>query len=226
VKPATGNAPVRPVIRLVALSVLGLAAVAGVGIELAASEDPVALLRYYTIQSNILVAAATTAEIAVLARRGRTGPAFARARMAAVLAIMVTGILYSLFLAGRWRPAGIQAVSNFLLHYFVPAAAFAVWLAFAEKGFLRMGHAPSWMAIPLLYTAYSLVQGEMTGFYPYWFVNPHAAPPEGLGSWGGLAAFVGAVCLGFFLVGAILVLADRALAKRPSLPASASRGAP
>jgi hypothetical protein len=199
-------------LRMAALAVLALGAAAGVVLEIYCS-GTAGTLRYYTIQSNILVGAAALVELGILSARGKASPGFARLRMAIVIAIMVTGALFSLFLADRWHPEGVRGFSNFLLHYFTPTATFLVWLVFAEKGSLRFAQAPLWLVFPLLYVAYALIQGGLTGFYPYWFLDPHSAPPDGIGSWNGLAAFVGIVCAGFLAIGAALVLVDRVLAK-------------
>ena len=200
--------------RMAALAVLAAAALGGAGLYLAIEPGgPLAQLRYYTIQSNLAIGAVWLAEIAFLARSGKTGPGFSRLRAAAVMAIMVTGILFSLFLAGNYRPRGLHELANVLCHYLSPAAALLYWLAFAEKGRLGFRQAPLWLAFPLLYAAYALVQGALTGFYPYWFLNPAALPPKGLGSLAGVLAFVGIVAAAFIGLGALMVLADRLMAR-------------
>lgn len=201
--------------RIACLAFMAAAALGGAFLYLVIEKGgPLAQLRYYTLQSNLLIGSIWLAEIFIVARSEKTSTAFSRLRAAAVMAIMVTGIIFSLFLAGKFRFAGWHSVANFLCHYLSPIAAPLYWLAFAEKGRLRFRQAPLWLAFPLLYVAYSLVQGAFTGFYPYWFLDPVSAPPKGIGSLAGVAAFVGIVSAAFLALGALMVLADTLIARK------------
>ncbi len=203
-------------LRLTALASLALTALTGTAIYLLFEKhNPLGQLRYYTLQSNILVAAAAIAEIVLLLRSKPLGRGFGGLRIAAVIAIMVTGIIYSIFLAGAAVRTPAQVVANILCHYASPILAPIVWLAFAEKGVLSLKQAPLWLAFPLAYVVYALVQGWLTGFYPYWFLNPIQARPQGIGSIWGVLGFVGIVSAAFVLIGALLVGVDRILKKKP-----------
>lgn len=206
----------RTVMRLVAVCILTLGSFAGIVIQMAVmshARDAFGILRFYTIQSNILVVIAGIVEIVLLARRGRTGKAYERLRMAVVIAIMVTGIIFTIFLAKTFTPDGAAWIADFLLHYFTPLAAFVVWILFAEKGFLHMKQTPLWVAFPLLYALCCIAQAPFTHFYPYWFLNPHHAP-EGIGSGKRVAIFIVVMCAIFLLLGSLMVLIDRTIAKR------------
>jgi hypothetical protein len=201
--------------RIASLGALALSSIVGTIIYMARGKDPFSILRYYTTQSNIILAAVCVAEICILLRDGKAGKGFARLRQAAVIAIMVTGIVFSLFLAGKVRFMGWYTIGSFLSHYFSPFMAPVVWLIFSEKGHAHLRHAGFWLAYPLAYVAYALIQGALTGFYPYWFLNPSQPRPQGIGSYPGVAAFVAVMSASFVILGLLMVLADRALAKKP-----------
>lgn len=179
-------------------------------------DRPAANFRYYTTLSNVLLAVVCLADLWFLLRGKKTGRAFALTRLSAVIAIMITGIVYSIFLAPSIRFRGWLTVGNFLSHYLSPFLAPLSWLLFAEKG--RVGFRQVWasLAFPLAYVAYALIQGGLTGFYPYWFLNPAKPRPEGIGSYAGVLAFVAVVSACFLAIGFLLVAADKALARRAS----------
>ncbi|MBN1241369.1 MAG: Pr6Pr family membrane protein [Spirochaetales bacterium] len=171
------------------------------------------MLRYFTIQSNLLVAALALAEFALVALGRMPGRRFARARGFGLVAISLTGSAYALFLARVWSPTGMMAVGDTLAHYVSPLAALAIWALFSEKGKLRLRDAALWLAYPAAYLVWSQINGALTGFYPYWFVNPKPAP-EGLGSAWLVLAFAAGTCAVLWLLGAALVGIDRALARK------------
>lgn len=200
--------------RVAALAALAASSIAGVAIFLSRSVNGLSHFRYYTIQSNIIIAGVAIGEIAIILGRKRIGKAFALLRLCAVIAILVTGLVYSIFLSGKVRYSGVMVLGNILCHYLSPFAAPLIWLAFAEKGLVGFRQAGAWLAYPMLYVAYALVQGRLTGFYPYWFLNPAKAPPEGIGSYPGVLAFVGIVSAAFLAIGFLMVLADKALSHK------------
>lgn len=203
-------------LRAFALALLALASGLGVAFILAAKPDAAEALkslRYYTLQSNILVAAYAVADLALVLRGKAEGRSWGMIRLAVTIAIMVTGIVFALFLSGNFHLGGLTGTGSLLCHYVSPVLALLCWLAFADKGHASARQAPLWLAYPLAYVAYALIQGRLTGWYPYWFLNP-GPRPDGIGSLGGVAIFVLVVTAAFLLIGALLVLIDRLMAKR------------
>jgi hypothetical protein len=90
------------------------------------------------------------------------------------------------------HPQGAQFVANLFLHALIPAAmaledVMAPWPRIAASQ-------PWWvLSFPLLYCVVGLVRGVVTGWYPYFFLNPAE-----VGGWGPLALFCGAL-LALFL---------------------------
>ena len=61
-------------------------------------------------------------------------------------------------------------------------------------------------AYPLLYAAASLLRGSLDGWYPYWFLDPGRAAPDGAGSFAGALAWSGGLGVGFVLLGLAMAL--------------------
>jgi hypothetical protein len=49
---------------------------------------------------------------------------------------------------------------------------FVDWLIDPPKGTIRFRRALPWLVVPVVYVGYSLVRGQLTGWYPYPFLNP------------------------------------------------------
>lgn len=202
--------------RIAALASLALSSGLGVAFILAAKTEALEVfksLRYYTLQSNILVAVYAVADLALVMRGRAEGRVWGMIRLALTIAIMVTGIIFALFLSGGFQLSGLTGAGSLLCHYVTPILALLCWLAFADRGHASFRQAPLWLAFPLAYVAYALIQGALTGWYPYWFLNP-GPRPEGIGSAGGVAIFVLIVALAFMVIGALLVLVDALMARR------------
>ena len=172
------------------------------------AERIVRLLGYFTIQSNLLVAASTVG----LARDPqRDGRVWRVLRLAGLVGITVTGVVHWVLLRPLLDLTGWSALCDLLLHVVVPLLAVAGWLLFGPRPRVTLGALLWTVAWPVAWLAYTLVRGAFTGFYPYPFLD--------LGVRGG--ASVAVACLGVtgrILVVALLVrLADRWLPVPSSL---------
>lgn len=164
------------------------------------------MLRFFTIWTNLLVAAAFTAT--ALGRAGRIGP---RAMAGLSLSIMLVGIVFKLLLAG-FSPHAF-ALGNLLLHTVSPIAVPAFWLAFVPKGRLRVADPFWWTLYPLAYLAYALLRGDLDGRYPYPFLDVAVL------GWGGMTANALAIGVAFLAAGLFAVWIDRLLGRSPMEPA-------
>lgn len=126
---------------------------------------------YFTILTNILVASAfLTGSLFPRSRVGRFAnhPAVTTGL---VLYIDVVGIVYVSVLAGLWNPQGLQWWADLLLHKVTPISTLLIWIAFVPKLELSWSTALTWLPYPAAYLAVSLIRGEITGEYPYPFIN-------------------------------------------------------
>jgi hypothetical protein len=182
------------------------------------------LFSYYTIQSNLLVAAALLVGMRYMWRGKPQPEGVVIFKSGALLWILVTGVVFALLLSGLWQPQGAMAYVNLSLHYFTPLGMFLNWLLFEKKGRFKLAYMLAWLAYPLAYALGSLVRGALTGFYPYWFLNPTAPYPEGAGSWGGMLAVVGVLIAGFVLVSLLILFVDRLLGNKRDADERGKRG--
>jgi hypothetical protein len=161
-------------------------------------------LGYFTVLSNILVAAVT-----VYAAAGLDGfLSRPRVRAGVALYIAVTGLVYFLILRHLWQPQGAQWWADTGLHYAVPLTYVIWWLVAVPHGALRELDLLKWLLFPLAYLGWALLLGARYGQYPYPFID--------LGQLGWLRTILnafGVLCI-FLLLGGLILFLDRKLARR------------
>ncbi|WP_235738593.1 Pr6Pr family membrane protein [Nocardioides alcanivorans] len=173
------------------------------------------VLSYFTVWSNILVAV-----VAYLLVRNprRDGSVFNVVRLASVVMITVTGLIYAAVLAQLWDPVGWQKVADQTMHYAVPALAVIGCLLFGPGPRFRLQTLWRSLGIPLVWLGYTLVRspfitydeaGETRHWYPYDFIDV-----DDLGYGGALLNVLGVLLL-FLALGGAFVLIDRLLPPRP-----------
>lgn len=187
-------------------ALVALTAWAGLAVQLQASIELTgstaaalwAMLRYFTVLTNLLVALLFGA----IALRGRASP-FAVG--GATMAILLVGIVFALLLNGLLELSGGALLADFLMHRATPVIAPVWWLAFMPKGGLSRRDPFLWMLYPLAYFAYALARAGLDRIYPYPFMDA--------GRIGWLQTGLNAVevAAGFLLAGLLLVRLDRRL---------------
>lgn len=170
---------------------------------------------FFTILTNLLVAVALTLPVVGIGTRMGRWAASEGVRAGATMYAVVVGVVYHVLLHATWNPQGWSWVANIALHYVMPAAMLLDWMLFTPKGRLRWIDAAKWLTFPLIYGGWTLLQGAMGGWYPYWFVDVgQLGLARTLLNLGGLLAFFG-------IVGLMVVAIDRTLGRRDRTPASA-----
>lgn len=163
---------------------------------------------YFTIQSNVLVL--LTSAIMCVQPRPSGATWWRLLRLAALVGITVTGIVYVLFLARSVHLTGLAALYNQVFHHAAPLLTVAGFVALEPRqGFRRSDLA--FLAWPVLWLVYTMVRGaffdpRFTGFapkpsnYPYPFLDPSQAPPaEIVGSIAIVSALLLAVGVGYII---------------------------
>jgi hypothetical protein len=136
--------------------------------------DPHVLVRlerfisYFTIQSNIAV---LLAALAVFKGKPLDDPWWKALRLASLLGITVTGIIYVVVLSGDANNTGLGQVANLMLHYIAPPLTVIAWLAFGPWPDFKISDLPRTLLWPALWIAYTLIHGAITDWYPYPFIN-------------------------------------------------------
>ena len=126
---------------------------------------------YFTILTNILVALAFS--IAFLNKGSALQSFFQKqaVRAAIALYILVVCIVYYSLLAQIHETEGVSAILNLFLHFILPVLYLMDWVFFAPKGEMSYQSLPFWVVYPFVYGIGVIIQGTLTGFYPYPFLN-------------------------------------------------------
>ena len=170
------------------------------------------LLSFFTIDSNLLVAAISAAVALGVTRK----KLFAVLWLDALVGIIVTGIVYQVALAGLYDLHGLSLFSDTMLHKVTPILFVLGWLVAGPRGALTWRTVWWSLLYPLAWLAFTLPRGAVTGFYPYPFVDA--------GALGYGRVTLNCVAIGLFFtalaIGALLL--DRQLSKK-SLAISATK---
>lgn len=189
----------------VALTVIALVALVG---ELSTRGvfDPVNFFSYFTVQSNLIGVVVLLGS----ALRGWSGAGPSRTwdliRGAAVLYLTVTLIVFALLLSGAEVGIPLPWV-DLVLHKVFPIVLIADWLIDPPQR-LYLREALWWLAYPLVWTAYSLIRGAATGWYPYPFLDPAN------GGYQTVAGYVGGILVGGIVLIVILITVGNVLRDR------------
>jgi len=159
---------------------------------------------YFTILTNLFCAIVATAIAKSPAAESRW-QAWRQPWVvtAAAMAILMVGVIFHLLLSKQYQPTGISAVTNVIHHYIVPVGFTILWWRVVVRGSLLWNDLPRIVAYPFAYLVYILFRGEVTGLYPYFFIDvPQIGYPQALLN----AAGIG---LAFVVVSAAFVAAKR-----------------
>ena len=124
-----------------------------------------------------------------------------------MLFITIVGLVYHFLLANIWSPTGLQKIADVSLHYIVPVLYIFYWLLFVKKGEQQYNNSLTWMLYPLLYCVYALIRGAIVHEYPYPFID---VTEHGYGIVLRNSLLLAA---GYLLVGLLLILIDKEMAK-------------
>jgi len=128
---------------------------------------PLEMYGYFTIWSNTLVGLITTA-----VARGRQG-LFARPVTlgAAVVYIIVVGVIYNTLLIQLNPQTGLRLLTDTIFHTVVPLAYPLWWALLVRRGQLVWKSLWGALGFPLAYTFVALSRGALTGKYAYFFLD-------------------------------------------------------
>ena len=147
---------------------------------------------YFTILSNLLAIVLLGGQ-ALWPDWMRTNAFF---RGAVTLYMTMTGFVYAVVLAPLGVDVGDYAPwANFVHHNLAPTAVLVDWLLFPPSQKLHRNAPWLWLAFPVVYFVFSLINGSSTGFYPYPFLNP-----DSVGGPGGVALYAAVILAIFALV--------------------------
>lgn len=94
---------------------------------------------------------------------------FGRPRTQALMGgyILLVMLYYHFMLAPLFTFEGPLLIATILLHYVAPLFYLVWWILFAPHGGLRFTSVPAMLAPGLIYVAWALARGAVSGEYPY-----------------------------------------------------------
>jgi hypothetical protein len=163
-----------------------------------------AMLRYFTITTNLLFAV-------VMSGIAFGSAAFAKPFLlgGVTLSMAFVGAVYVTVLRARLDLSGDDVLADLVLHYVTPVASPAFWLLL-RTGALRHRDPFLWSIYPLAYGAYAIARGASDGLYPYPFLD---VAQFGAGQ---VAANLALLWFSFLVAGAMLVWLDRRITQPPA----------
>lgn len=161
---------------------------------------------YFTVQSNLIAAAVFTLAAIAIIRKTPFGDWFRYVRGAAVLYMIITGIVYALLLQNNpdANPALGFDWKNFVLHQLGPIFIVAWWLLWPSAKAISAREAWWWLAFPVVWIIYTLVRASFVHWYPYPFLNP-----EKVGGWGGVSLYIIGITAAFVALSQLLAWVSR-----------------
>ncbi len=157
---------------------LGLATLAAVVGQLESSRDsplfePANFFSYFTVQSNLLGAAAFLAGAAFLLTRGALPRWLELARGGPVIYLAVTGVVFALLLEDTATQNAFQVYwADRIMHLVFPVAVVLDWLLAPPRVRIDRVHAALWLVYPLAWLVYTMIRGGIVDWYPYEFLDP------------------------------------------------------
>ncbi|SEE46489.1 Pr6Pr family membrane protein [Jiangella alba] len=123
---------------------------------------------YFTVQSNILLGIGA----AILAvRPDADGRAFRVLRLAGLIGITVTGVVYVTLLRGEVNLDGAAVLTNIGFHYLSPLLGVIGWLLYGPRPRFGRDVLLASLIWPVAWLIYTLVRGELVDWYPYPFID-------------------------------------------------------
>ena len=175
---------------------------------------------YFTILSNILVAATLT--IPKLAGRLRPGRFLLRYELRTALAVymIITCGIYAILLAGLTPLTEVQYLADITLHYVIPPLYLVDWIRIRPERRIDWKSMLYFLIFPLLYGVYTLMRGALIGTYPYPFVDVIQL------GYPAVLINIGLFVILFLGLSVVMVAVGRWRAPRPALAVSGGREMP
>ena len=89
----------------------------------------------------------------------------------AATSILNVGIAYHLLLSQKFNPIGLHYLTNIFHHYILPILFIYFWWHSVPRGALYWQDLGRIVIYPISYLLYLIIRGELTGLYPYFFLN-------------------------------------------------------
>lgn len=124
-------------------------------------------LGYFTVLTCLLIGLVLTAASGLLTAR-LLHPLWVST---AVTSVILVALVYALVLRQLWHPQGLRYWVDIGLHYVIPPLFVLAWWRLVPPGAIGWRSPLVWLWFPLLYLVVILGWGQLSGFYPYPFLQ-------------------------------------------------------
>lgn len=157
---------------------------------------------YFTFLANFLVGLTS---LLLALRPERTSDLFHALRIAAVVCIVITGVVFNVLLRDAPPATAVESVNDTIQHVITPILTPVVWLVFDPRGGVTWRRIGLATIIPLGWLAFTMARGPLLDWYPYSIMD---VPRMG---YGGVAVYLGAILAFFFVLAALMWVIERLL---------------
>lgn len=123
---------------------------------------------YFTIQCNLLAAVAA---VSLMIKPDRNGAFWRVLRLDAVVGMIITGLVHWFFLRPLLDLQGWSYATDKLLHVVTPILVVLCWIAFGPRPRIDLRTGLLALIWPVAWMVLILVQGAVSGWYPYPFLD-------------------------------------------------------
>lgn len=155
---------------------------------------------FFTFLSTAMVAV-TSLMLAV--RLHRRSEIFRAVRLAGVVSMMITGIVFNVLLREDVPLPPVEHANDVLQHIALPVLAPVLWLIFGPRGQATPALVFISSFIPLCWLAFTLARGMLMDWYPYTILD---VPRLG---YDGIVVYVISILGAYYLIGLLLAGLDR-----------------
>ena len=200
-----------------AIALFGLTAIVSTFFDTAtrATINPFNFFGFFTMQSNIILVIVLLVAAGVTLSGRRQSSGLVLVRGCATTYIVITGVVYSILLAGQ--EGGVTlAWANSALHVVLPLYAALDWVIFSDRPALPWNKI--WVALiyPVVWIIVVLIRGATDGWVPYPFLNPAQG-------YGVVALYAVAIAVAAIVFASLVWAASRLnLVRSPSAPVTAT----
>jgi hypothetical protein len=164
---------------------------------------------FFTIQSSLITAVALLLAGVSAVRGLAESRRMTLVRLAAVTALVLVGIVYNALLRGTApAPADVgyewPVAPNELLHVWAPILILLDWLLLPALVRLKLRSIFWVLVFPLAWLAFSVIRGVITGWWPYWFIDP-----TGSGGVAGMVGYIFGIMFFFLFLATLAILLAR-----------------
>ena len=167
---------------------------------------------YFTITSCLLTAVVLTLSAIQLTRGQAETKLLSLSRLTMAVSMVIVGVIYNALLRGGDpdpRDVGYAwpVLPNEVVHTYGPILIFIEWMLTRTTIALQIKQAFWVLVYPFAWLGFSLIRGIITGWWPYWFIDPQ----YGIGT---QATWIVVIAVMFSVLALGFIPAQKALAKR------------